>query len=152
MGPLPPARPIASHARKQTMGHDARDMRERHDLKFGVRSSEHLELRTSPPHPAWLARPASQSKADGNGSRYRWSPLLHQVGQGATHRLRIDIQPLAPQPPSPNTLCRILRIRMGTEVAGNQPRHDIVVSRETPACSSPAGHATSISDLSHVRA
>ena len=47
MGPLPPARPIASHARKQTMGHDARDMRERRDLKFTVRGSKFRTPRTS---------------------------------------------------------------------------------------------------------
>src|SRR5436309_728052 len=34
------------------------------------------------------------------------------------------------QPPSSNALCRILRIRVGTEVTKNQPCHDIVVFRE----------------------
>ena len=51
MGTLHPAQPIASRARKQSVAREARDMRERRDQKFGVRSSENLE--PSRGYPAW---------------------------------------------------------------------------------------------------
>lgn len=55
---------------------------------------------------------------------------LNQVVEGAMNAPHLGVDSFCSKPPFPHSYRRILRIRVGAEVAENQPRHDIVVFRE----------------------
>jgi len=118
MGRRPPARLIASHVHKLQRDSFRRLLvKTRLVLKKLLENCLSLLIQS--------VRPGSRVPCH----RDKPSPV-NQVVERSTYRLHISFDPLSTQPPFSDPLRRIFRVRIGTEVAENQPSHDIVMLRE----------------------